>query len=326
MLRVGIVGLGVIGKVHLDILLNNKENVVTLCDIDLSKVKKLKEKYNLKCSLYTSYLEMIEKENLDVIHICTPHYLHFDMVINSLRNNINCLVEKPLCISLVELENILKEEQKSKAKLGVCFQNRYNESVIFLKEYLKNKKIINANAILFWSRDLTYYNQGCWRKYYKTSGGGVLFTQAIHTIDLMIYLCGYPNSLKARCLNNLTDKGIEVEDSAFITSKGKANFNIYSTILSKKDFPIYISIKTEDEYILLFNNEVFINGIKVDLNKNTSYFGKECYGHGHDSLIKNFYNSIMNNVKFEIDGNEASKSIKFILASYKSNNKEIILK
>ena len=118
-MKIVVVGLGSIGKVHVKILEEQGLTITAVCDIDKEKL----EKYS-RFAQYTNYIEMLEKEKPDVVHICTPHYLHADMVISALERNINVLCEKPLCIKEEDIPRILSAECNSKAKLGVCLQNR----------------------------------------------------------------------------------------------------------------------------------------------------------------------------------------------------------
>ena len=154
-MRVAVVGLGVIGKVHLKVIAETDNQLISVCDINGDKLASFSD-----VSVYTDYVTMLENEKIDVVHICTPHYLHTQMIIEALNRNINVLCEKPLCIKKEDIPLILSAEQKSTAQLGVCFQNRYNISTLLVMEYLKNEEIISARASLRWHRDKEYYIQG----------------------------------------------------------------------------------------------------------------------------------------------------------------------
>ncbi len=100
-MKTAIIGLGVIGDVHLEVLRSQNKNIVAVCDIDESKFSKCEEALH-----YKDYKKMLDEVKPDVVHICTPHYLHAEMIIYALNNNINVLAEKPLCISFEEIEAI----------------------------------------------------------------------------------------------------------------------------------------------------------------------------------------------------------------------------
>lgn len=140
-MKAAIIGLGVIGKVHYDVLKRQGEDIVALCDIDAAKLNGYD---NVK--KYFDYKKMLDEEQIDVVHICTPHYLHADMTIYALERNVNVLCEKPLCIRKEDVARIIDAENKSEAMLGVCLQNRYNKSSQFVKGIFKTKKSISLSA------------------------------------------------------------------------------------------------------------------------------------------------------------------------------------
>ena len=319
-MKVALIGLGVIGKVHLNVINNLDVELVGVCDIDESKLENID-----KSIRYFDYKQMLNEVKPDVVHICTPHHLHSEMVISALEKNINVLCEKPLCINEKEIKDIEEVIKTSTAKLGVCYQNRYNPSIIYLEEYLKNKNICSVEGNLFWHRDQEYYSKDYWRGVKKYEGGGVLINQAIHTIDLLQHFIGLPHSIVAH-INNISLKDIiDVEDTGVIYSLDN-RFYLMATNAAVKDFPMNIIIHTEDENINVLGNELYINNQKVHLEelKNIPN-AKKIYGGGHASLIKDFYDCIGNNKKFEIDFYESIKSLKIVLAAYGSKGKEIKL-
>lgn len=313
-----IVGLGVIGNVHYNVLKNIGTPAVAVCDCDAEKISGLTD---VEC--YTDYIKMLDSVKPDVVHICTPHYLHEQMIIDALERGVNVLCEKPLCISLDGIERILSAEKNSKAILGVCHQNRYNPENVFLKDYLKDKKVVSGYGTVVWHRDNEYYSKDEWRGKWKTEGGGVLINQALHTFDLMQWLVGFPDTVTAS-ISNLTLKGdIEVEETASVICSGKAGFSFFATNGSSASFPVTVTIKTEDETISVLPGKV-ITGSKVyEFKENDKVLGKACYGVGHQGLIQDFYDCVKTGRKFAIDGKEASKVIKLILASYESKGEKI---
>ncbi len=92
-MKSAIVGLGVIGKVHKQLINKLGFNLTAICDIDQSKLQVLDD-----VKVFTDYVSMLNEVKPDVVHICTPHYLHADMIIEALSRDINVLCEKPICI------------------------------------------------------------------------------------------------------------------------------------------------------------------------------------------------------------------------------------
>ena len=317
-MKTAVIGLGSIGYVHMQVLKAQCKNVVAVCDINEEKATLFSD-----IPFYTDYIKMIEEVQPDVIHICTPHYLHAEMVIEGLNRNINVLCEKPLCISEDEIEKIITAEKASKAMLGVCHQNRYNSDNLFIKNYLSDKKILGGYATVVWSRGGKYYTDSNWRGKWNTEGGGVLINQALHTLDLMQWFIGMPKTITAS-VSNLTLNGvIEVEDTATIIGKGGADFVFMATNGSATQFVPMVSVRTENETVTVLQDKVITKEKVYDFVKGGAVYGKSCYGAGHNGLIEDFYDCVKTGRKFEIDGSEASKVIRLILSAYKSNNKTI---
>ncbi len=317
-MKVAVIGLGVIGHVHLEVLAEMQQNVVAICDVDESKFAEFP---NAKS--YIDYKKMIDEIQPDVVHVCTPHYLHAEMVVYALDKGVNVLCEKPLCISRNEIDQIVAAEKRSTAQLGVVLQNRYNPANVYVKERLGNEKATSGYGNMIWNRNEAYYAQAEWRGTKRMEGGGVLINQALHTLDLMQWFCGEPDQVVAT-VNNLTLKhAIEVEDTASALYSGKANFTFFATNGSHTDFIPEVMLCTKDGYIRIMGDYVLENNELKYFDSAKKVYGKGCYGTGHGRLFAHFYDCVSKGEKFPIDGEEGSKVIKMILATYESNGEKI---
>ena len=123
MKRAVIVGCGNIAAVHAAVLTAQKDTeLVDVADIHFEKAQDYAERFHTKP--YASLEEMIEKEQPDVLHVCTPHYLHVPMTQYALERDINVFMEKPPAITFAQLDQLKQAVYASKAKLGLCYQNR----------------------------------------------------------------------------------------------------------------------------------------------------------------------------------------------------------
>lgn len=324
-MRCAIIGLGVIGKLHAKTLSDQGKEIVALCDIDEAAAVFARDKFAPNAKIYTDWQEMADTEKLDAIHVCTPHYLHAPMVIGLLRRNINVLCEKPLCIKESEIDDIIKAEKESSAQLGVCHQNRYKPSNLFLKNYLADKEIACAHGSVVWHRGADYYRSAAWRGTQEQEGGGVLINQALHTLDLLLWLCGEPESVAASA-ENLSLKGeIEVEDTVAAAFYGKVPFNFFATNSSACNMPVELGIKLVDgKHISSFPNFAVVDGEFMSFGEKSSEgYGKSYYGNTHGTLFEDFYDCIATGRKFPIDAAEAAKVIRLILAVYKSGTEKV---
>lgn len=103
--------------------------------MDSEKRQKVNAEFGLNAEEYSDYNALLASGKVDVVHVCTPHYLHVEIICTALGANIHVLYEKPLAINFEQLNAIEKAVNNSSATLGVCFQNRYNASVLYLKEF-----------------------------------------------------------------------------------------------------------------------------------------------------------------------------------------------
>lgn len=324
-MRVGIVGLGAISPLHIRAILKHGQKITAICDVDPEKRQKVNAEFGLNAEEYSDYNALLASGKVDVVHVCTPHYLHAEIICMALGANIHVLCEKPLAINFEQLNAIEKAVNNSSATLGVCFQNRYNASVLYLKEFFKDKEITAATANLVWQRDEKYYASGAWRGKKQYEGGGVMINQAIHSLDLLQWFCGMPESVIAHCSNNSLKNVIDVEDTAFgcFTLKNGGNFIINATNSAASCFPIVFMFQSKTDAVELSGDNLIVNGKFVTKSDGAPIFGKEEWGVGHDKLIKEFYNCLENGKKFPIDFYEASKTVKLILKMYQSNGEKV---
>ncbi|MBQ8392581.1 MAG: Gfo/Idh/MocA family oxidoreductase [Clostridia bacterium] len=324
-MKSAIIGLGVIAEVHIEVLKNIGAEVTCVCDIDMEKAEKFVSAHSIECKIYTDYKEMLENEEIDIVHICTPHYLHAEMCVFALNRNINVLCEKPLCIKKEEIKQICNAVKNSKAQLGVCLQNRYTNINMYVKELISKEKVIDGFGAVLWCRDRDYYESADWRGKWATEGGGAVINQALHTLDLLQWFCGMPQSVNGSIFNVSHDY-IEVEDSArarFVYDGGA--FEFYASVSHNDDFAIQIMLIAGDKRIIITDKNLIVNGQPMAFETIKTQNVKECYGNGHMNLIADFYDCINNNRHFEIDAFEGSKVIKLTLGIYESKGKTIEL-
>ncbi|MBR7185397.1 MAG: Gfo/Idh/MocA family oxidoreductase [Clostridia bacterium] len=325
-LRIAIIGLGVIGNVHAEVLSTLGTPAAALCDLDAEKAELVRQKFAPDAKIYTDWREMLRDFSPDVVHICTPHDLHAEMTVTALDADIHVLCEKPLCIRHEDIARILAAEERTQAKLGVCHQNRYNAVNVFLKHYLADKKILGAHGSVVWKRTKDYYASAPWRGTMAHEGGGVLINQALHTFDLMMWLCGEPREIAA-INGNLTLPGeIEVEDTIAVRCFGMTDYSFFATVGAAHTFPVEMQFKLANgEHVLVLPKTVTVDGQVVETDEITRSFGKSCYGDGHIRLIDDFYRCLAQNEPFPVNGAEAAKVVRMILAAYQSKGERITL-
>lgn len=324
--RVALVGCGAISGNHIHAILSAGQELCALCDIDPAQAQAAIEKNELKqLPVYTDYETMLECEHPDAVHICTPHNLHAPMSIAALKRDIHVLCEKPLCISMEQMTALRTAVKESRAQLGVCQQNRYEPNMLRLKE-LTERGIRGGCGFVVWKRDEAYYASGAWRGTWKEEGGGVMINQALHTLDILQWVCGMPTHVTAHIANDHLKDVIEVEDSAmarFETADGKI-LHFFATTAASTDFPVRLDIRLQSgEHVSATNQLLYIDQTREMNTQNDVVLGKAEWGTGHKRLISDFYDCLATDRHFPLDESEGEKVIRLILAMYASNGNRI---
>ena len=327
--KVGVVGCGTISYVHLTSLIHTEGVKITaLCDIRPERAETAAREYARDAKIYVDFSEMLEKEELDAVHILTPHYLHAKMTIEALSHGVNVLLEKPMCISLSEISEMTEAEKCSTARASVCFQNRFNDSYLYAKDLIqKSGELFSAYATVFWYRDKNYYLESDWRGKYATEGGGAMINQAIHTLDILTSLLGRPISVTGTVSNHHLKDVIEVEDTAegLVEFESGSRANFYVTTAAAATDSISVVLKSKSYRIDIRSSELFVNGEKIHFPKEESFIGKEYYGTRHPKLIKEFYRAIETGCDMPVSLESAASVIRLILATQTSRDKKIMI-
>ena len=131
MIRAAIIGLGDISFVHLDGILSNPEiQLVGACDLK----EELKSRVPEGTPFYTDYKQMVLEVKPDVVHNCLPHYLHYPVTKELVEMGINVFCEKPVALNVAQAEEFAAlEAAHPEVKIGICLQNRMNETTEALK-------------------------------------------------------------------------------------------------------------------------------------------------------------------------------------------------
>lgn len=318
-----IMGLGRVIEKRVAKMFNNELNncyVKAIYDLDKKKVEKYKK--IMKCDGIKSFKNFLRVES-DYVYIATESGNHYKHILECFKNGRNVIVEKPPVLKVKDLKFLQKVAEKKKLKFYTVFQNRENTSVNYVKNLLKNEKVIFVNLSLIWSRFQNYYND--WHGNWKTDGG-VLAQQGIHYVDLLIYLFGEP----LKCISSISNKvnKLQAEDthsSLIIFKKDKISCNVnMSTAFRPIDYEASINIYCKDKIITLSGlccNEVSVHKLK---NKKRSSIIKKFsqkvpsgYGVSHKKVFQKVVDKELkkNNVS-PLKANETIRTIKLINMMY----------
>jgi UDP-N-acetyl-2-amino-2-deoxyglucuronate dehydrogenase len=339
-LRVGIIGCGNIFKMHaVSIQLTGLAEVVAVCDVKEDRVQLAAKAYN--CVGYTDYHEMIEKASLDVIHICTPHYLHAPMTIAAANAGKHVLTEKPMSITVADAEAMIEASERNNVQLGVIFQNRYNPGSVLIKEELTSGRlgrILGAKCSVTWKRTDEYYSNSDWKGTWAMEGGGVVIDQAIHTLDLVRWFVNEDIEYVDAAISNRAHEIIEVEDSAEGVVKFKSGIvmGFYTTNYYSYDAPVEVEIHCEHGIAKLIsdlgtvryhNGDVVVRDIDPNEVVDFGEGVKQYWGVSHVKQVTDYYKDLIAGRATVIDGREALRTQRMVAAIYESGkeNKRVFL-
>jgi len=336
-LKVGIVGCGRISVVYKDVFHKCEDRITVGYAVDkvLERARAFAEDFD-SCGYSNNFEDILEQE-LDVVHICTPHHLHKEQVIKCLNAGFNVLTEKPMAITLKDADEMIEAANRSGKKFGVIFQNRYIEGVREAKRLIKQGKlgkIVGAWSLLTWWRPPSYYECD-WKGRWDTEGGGVLIDQAIHSIDLVQHLVDSPVKWIHGHIDNRVLKNVEVEDvaDAAIGFENGCIYSLFATNYYVHNAPIQIEILGEKGKINIkgFDVTIEIEGNSYEVKPapltDVEFKGQGYWGTYHYEQISEYYDCVINDKPVTINGKEGRKALEIVLGVYRSarENKRIYL-
>jgi len=213
-LRFGIVGCGVIGKTHAEAIgAVPGAQLVAVADADAERARSLAVAHG--ATPYESLGEMLDRERLDAVDVCTPSGQHGEHACQVMRAGCHVVVEKPMEITREAMDRMLRVQRDMGVKLAVISQHRFDPASQQVHGLIGEKalgRLVLGNAHVPWWRSQAYYDNGAWRGTRALDGGGVLMNQSIHSIDLLQWFMGPVRGVQAYA-DTLTHH-IETEDVA----------------------------------------------------------------------------------------------------------------
>ena len=217
MIHVAVVGCGNIAHAHVEGLLTFPERcrIVALCDIYPEKAEAMRQKYSLDCQVYDDHEKMLSSEHsIDLVHVCTPPYVHAEIAINAMNAGCNIVVEKPMATCLAECDSMLEAERRNQVTMACIAQNRFRNSIYKLKKTADSSlagRICCAHVDSLWWRGHCYYDLW-WRGTWEKEGGGPTLNHAVHHIDMLNWMKGTLPEEVTAILTNVAHDNSEVED------------------------------------------------------------------------------------------------------------------
>lgn len=328
MVNFSIVGCGHIAHKHAEQIDAIPEaRLVAVCDKNPKAMASFVEGYGI--TAYEDTDKMLKDENIDVVCICTPSGLHAPLTIQVAKAKKHVIVEKPIALTLEDADQMIEACKENGVKLSVVHPNRFRPAVMELRKAMDEGlfgKLSHADATVRWNRNQAYYDQAPWRGT-KNQDGGVLMNQAIHNLDLLIWLMGDVEEVFS--MNATRLRKIEAED----VSTGVVRFKNgalgvveAATTIYPKNFEESLSIFGESGIVKIGGKTA--NHIKHwemkskdpdEVRELINQIEKDPFGKpGHRWIIEDMIDALESDREPIVNGEDGKRVLQFVLALYKS--------
>ncbi|HBT51002.1 MAG TPA: gfo/Idh/MocA family oxidoreductase [Petrotoga sp.] len=330
MLKVGLIGIGFMGRGHLENYIRLESEgfplkLVAICDIDSNKFENKfipgninvgEKKFDFsRYKLYTDIDEMLEKEKFDYIDIALPTYLHSEVTIKALNMGINVLCEKPMALDLDQSQAMIEAAIKNNKKLMIGHCLRFWPEYEYAKEKIEAKEFGNIlEAYFFRGGNTPKWSYQGWLLQ-KEKSGGVLLDQHVHDIDTINWFFGIPEAVSTLSVSLIPTSGYDAVSTHYIYQDKKIITAEDDWLLNGK-FPFEMRFRLNFEQ----GNIVYEKGeLLVTPNEGKPYVPNIQKENAYYREIKYFANAVINDNDIEICPPTSSiEAIKIALAEMQS--------
>ena len=335
MMNYALIGCGRIAVNHIKAALNNKLDIVAVCDVLPEAMETLLAKHGLEkdasIKRYTDYQTMLAENDLQLVSIATESGIHAQIALDCIDAGVNVIIEKPMAMNMADAEEIIRRSEEKGVKVSACHQNRFNIAVQETRRALEAGrfgKLSHGSIHVRWNRNQGYYDQAPWRGTWAQDGG-CLMNQCIHGIDLLRWMMGDEVEEVYGVTRQQFHHYLEAEDIGMAVVKFK-NGAIGTIEGTTNVYP-----KNLEETLYLFGETgtVKLGGTStnnIDVwdfadegeddakNKGLQEATSNVYGNGHTSLFADVIDAIEHDRKPYVDAVAGRNALEMILAIYKS--------
>lgn len=329
-MHVGILGGGNISESHLRAALEIEGlEVSAVCGQNLEKVNHLAQ--GCRAATYTDLGAFLKHRPMDLVLIGSPSGLHAEQGVAAAKVGLHVLVEKPIDITTDRADELISECEKANVKLGVFFQDRVARDSRRLKRMITSGRlgdILLVTAHVKWYRPPEYYGESRWRGTWALDGGGAVMNQAVHTVDMLLWLLGDVQQVMALTKTQLHE--IEVEDTAVALFEFKsgalATFEASTSAFPGQPRKLFISgtegtVSFEHDRIVAIDLHSARESDKkpAESGRNLSESSPVVSDvSGHRDILRDFLEAIETDRPPLCDGLEGRRSVELVQAIYRS--------
>ena len=338
MLGFAIVGCGMIARFHARALADVPGTKVTaLISRSADSAVKMKDELKLDCAIETDLATALSRPDVDVVIITTPSGAHMEPAVLAAEAKKHVVVEKPLEISLERCDRIIDACVRNKVQLCTIFPSRFGDANIELKKAVTQGRfgrLTLGETTCKWWREQSYYDLGGWKGTQALDGGGALMNQAIHNVDLLLWMMGDVAQIMGFTAM-LAHERIEVEDTAVacIRFKSGALGVIQATTSIWPGLPKTIAVHGDQGSAVIEQDDLLRWDFKTSqadddairqrfaqkIGASGGSSNPAAISHtGHARQLADFVEAITKNRPPLVDGREGRKAVEVILGIYAS--------
>ncbi len=214
-MRFGLIGCGMIARFHAQAIADTPGAELAGCwSHNPDRARKFAEETG--CQPFDQLEDLIHSPDIDAVAICTPSGAHLEPALLAAAAGKHLLIEKPLEITLARCDQIIAAAKNANVQLATVFQSRFSpvwQQLHAATQRGEFGRLALGEAHVKWFRPQSYYDSAEWRGTWQLDGGGALMNQAIHSVDLLLWLMG-PVRRVAAFTSTFAHERIEVEDVA----------------------------------------------------------------------------------------------------------------
>ena len=203
-IRLGVIGVGNMGRSHCKNIKDGKcpeIELVAISDSNPKRIQAMKDDGYENVTYFTNAEEMMDSGLIDSVLVAIPHYYHAEYAIMAMKKGLHVMVEKPAGVYTKQAREMNDVAKESEVVFGMMFNQRTNHIYRKAKELVSSGKLGELRRVNWiitnWYRPQFYYDSGDWRATWSGEGGGVLLNQCPHQLDLLQWICGLPASVQA---------------------------------------------------------------------------------------------------------------------------------
>jgi UDP-N-acetyl-2-amino-2-deoxyglucuronate dehydrogenase len=339
MLGFAIVGCGMIARFHAKALADVPGTALrAVVSRSKANAEKMIQELGGACDASTDLQAVLKRSDIDVVIVTTPSGAHLEPAVAAAEAGKHVVVEKPLEITTQRCDRIIDACDKNHVKLCTIFPSRFGDANVELKKAVTAERfgrITLGETTCKWWRPQSYYDEGGWKGTQSLDGGGALMNQAIHNVDLLLWMMG-PATHVFGFTAMLAHERIEVEDSAVAALRFQSGaLGVVQATTSvwpglPKTIAVHgdkgsVVIEQDDLLLWKFESETARDdelrqrfAVKTGASGGSS--NPAAISHqGHARQLTDFVQAISSGRQPLVDGREGRRAVELILAIYEAN-------